>query len=367
MKKTLVFVLLLGLVGAFVFAQDAPALKFNGYMNFGAAITNDTVNTNVVAQGQDSGTIGRFQLQGAYTASNWGWAFKMRENANWIVGTGLTAGQPLYLSQAWGWVGILNGMVQLNAGKLADYTWSSNGWQSFGNLDGAFGVQLQLKPVAGLNLGVFLPTMLNTNTTNTASDAFGAMLIGANYTMDNMGYISLGYQLGNATNGVDPYFYAGLSYTGMSALTAVVELQLLNTSTAASNYFYIDEQLAYNMAPLNLQLYASQQLNNSAAAVSSILHFQPSVDYTMGAWNLGAFFSYSMDSNISGYAPGIWAKATVATGATVELGAEYDLGTAAQNDVARSEMHNQLVGPGGALTPQSNNLIKAYVDFVWSF
>ncbi len=142
------------------------------------------------------------------------------------------------------------------------------------------------------------------------------------------------------------------------------------TSTAANNYFYIDEQLGYNMAPLNVQLYASQQLNNSAAAVSSILHFQPSVDYTMGAWNLGAFFSYSMDSTNSGYAPGIWAKATVATGATVELGAEYDLGTAAQNDVARSEMHNQLVGPiagGVGLTPQSNNLIKAYVDFVWSF
>ncbi len=86
MKKTLVFVLLLGLVGAFVFAQDAPALKFNGYMNFGAAITNDTVNTNLVAQGQDSGQrIGRFQLEGKYDASNWGWAFRMRENANWIL------------------------------------------------------------------------------------------------------------------------------------------------------------------------------------------------------------------------------------------------------------------------------------------
>jgi hypothetical protein len=363
MKKTLVFVLLLGLVGAFVFAQDAPALKFNGYMNFGAVITNDTTNTNLNFYGQDAGVgatnSGRIQLEGKYAASNWGWAFRLRSNT-W------NGGDALYFARAWGWVNVVNGMVNIQAGKLSGNDFSSGGWMNFGGTDGSVGLQLQLMPISGLTIGAFLPTNLNSAYTVAASDAFGAMLFGAKYSMDNMGYLALGYQLGNAVSGLTPSFYAGLSYTGMSALTAVVELQLTNDSVAANNYFYIDEQLAYNMAPLNVQLYASQQLNNSGAAVSSILHFQPSVDYTVGAWNLGAFFSYSMDSAISGYAPGIWAKATVATGATVAIGAEYDLGNAQQADQIRNENYDQLIG-NSALLPQSNNLLKAYVDFVWSF
>jgi hypothetical protein len=372
MKKTLVFVLLLGLVGAFVFAQDAPALKFNGYMNFGAQINNDGTNTNLIALGSDSWQIGRFQLEGKYAASNWGWAFRMRNDVAFTTKT-----PSLYLARVWGWVDALNGMVTVKAGKLDDYSWASNNWSQFGNFDGTVGIQLQLKPVAGLNFGVFLPTMLNGTDTNLASDAFSAITIGGMYSMDNMGYVSLGYRLGNTTNGQVPYFWAGLGYTGMSALTAKAEMKLNNDPVAANNYFYVNEQLGYDMAPLNVNLWAEQQFNSSSPdGTNMILHFQPSVDYTMGSWNLGAFFSFLTDSTSSGYGPGIWAKATVADGATVAFGGEYDLGTAVSNTQQSAGMATNVTGNydpiGGtygtsALDTQANNQFRAYVDFVWKF
>lgn len=360
MKKTLVFVLLLGIIGTFAFAQSAaPALKFTGYMNFGAQIYNDGTNTNLVALGSDSWTQGRLYLNGSYTTDTWGLAFRLAKDGS-ITPALSNANANLYIDEVWGWTSILNGMVKFEAGQLADYSWASNGWMNFGNFDsGKPGIQLQLLPVTGLNFGVYLPIRINGNQTNLLSDAMATLAIGANYTATGIGYLSLGYQLGQNATGVDatsPYLWAGVGYTGMSALTAKVELKMLSDSNTALNYTYINQQIGYNMAPLNLTLWAEEQLNGTGTP-GTILHFQPVVDYTVGAWDLGAFFSYLTDSTSTGYGPGVFAKATVAKGATIAIGAEYDAGTAvsATQNTSGGQKTNVIGAPydpiGGTWTP----------------
>jgi len=355
MKKTLVFVLLLGLVGAFVFAQDAPALQFNGYMNFGALVSSQASTTNLQSYGQDSWTAGRFQLEGKYAADNWGWAFRIRDDGPW------TSGQPLYLKRAYGWTTILNGMVKFQAGRLGDYAWSSNGWMSFGNRDGATGVQLDVMPVAGADIGFFLPTYSKGSDTVQASTAFNNFKVGASYSNDML-YAALGYDMGAQA------LWIGAQYTGMSALTAEVESQIVLTSNDVNNYVYVDEHVAYDMSPLAVGLYAEQQFNSNSS-VSTILRFTPSVDYTMDVWTIGAFGTFITDTTDSGYGFGAHAKATVGKTASIALGAEYDLGNLAPANT--SELSNGAVLGGtyatSGPTALTDNLLRAYLDFVWSF
>jgi hypothetical protein len=344
-----------------VFAQDAPALKFNGYLNMGALVSAQAGTTNLLSYGQDSWTPGRFQLEGKYADTNWGWAFRMRSDADW------TTGQPVYMKRAYGWVTGLNGMIKVQAGRLGSYAWSSNQWQSFGQRDGAAGIQLDIMPVAGADLGVFLPTWSSGTDTALLSDAFNSLMFGASYTNDML-YAAVGYDLGNK------YLWAGVSYTGMSALTAYVESKINLDSTTANNFVYLDERVAYNMAPLNVGLWAEQQFNSTAGVPSTLLHFQPSVDYTMGVWNLGVLGSFATDTTDSGYGVGAWAKATVGKTATVALGAQYDLGTLAPANAKELSNGDPLYGPqvtaANAATgfgSQTDNLFRTYLDFVWSF
>lgn len=393
MKKALLCVLLLGFLGASAFAQSTtPSLVWNGYANFGASIWNDGTNTNLTNLGSDSWTGGRLQLEGKYAASNYGWAIRLRDDG----AGGWNNGGTLYFKRAWGWVTGLNGMLTLQAGRLGDYSWASNGWQNFGNQDGATGVQLQLMPAKGANVGVFVPVPIaSTGTaygflpagtgtgvayydTSTLPDGVYPLVIGAAYTMD-MGYAALGYDLAKMQ------LWGGAGYTGMSNLTAKLELLMNNTTDKvagggdAANFFYLDEQVAYNMAPINVQLYAEEQFDNSAASNDMVLHFQPSVDYTMDTWNLGAFFSYLMDSSNSGYGLGVWAKASVAANATLALGGEYDLGdvvSATQNTSGNQKtltdgVYDPLGGPyyggGAGLQTQTDAQYRVYIDLVTKF
>jgi len=385
MKKALLCVLLLGFLGSFAFAQTAtaPALVWNGYANFGLMLWNDGTNNNLATIGSDSWTNGRLQLEGKYAASNYGWAIRLRDDNPF-------GGQNLYFKRDWGWVTGLNGMLTVQAGRLGDYSWSTNGWQNFGGLDGMTGVQFQLAPISGLNVGLFLQapgsgTYTGTNLVpaagaigsatsayNLANLASGVypLTVGGRYTVGTAGYVAAGYYL-NADE-----LWLGAGYTGMSALTAKVEALMLNTSTAASNFFYVDEQVAYNMAPLNLQLYAEQQFNNSAAANAMVVHLQPSVDYTVSIWNLAGYFTYLMDSSNSGYGLGVRAMASVNANATIAIGGQYDLGTLAsanqqahQNTIDTA-LYDPLGGPfygNGALITQANPQYRLYIDLVTKF
>ena len=390
MKKEAALVLSLGLLGAVAFAQSSgPSLEFHGYMNYGMSLVNNGSGTNLLAYGSDSGIdVGRFQLDATYTADSWGLVFRLRDDSPSMSGPA----SQVYFRRAYGWVDILNGLITLQAGVLGDYSWDSNNFQHFGTLDGDMGVQVQLKPLIGLNFGAFLPTALNGTfenpfeNSNGTPGAWNNMVVGGRYDFMDVGYLSAGYSFGGEGNinaimtTLTPYLWAGFGYTGSDQLTAKAELAYTNSSVAGNNYFYADEQLGYTSGATNLVLYAEEQLNRKALdGTSAILHLQPSIDYTYDIFDIGAFFSFLTDGTSSGYGPGAWLKTNVAKSTSVVLGAEYDLGSArAATSQPGSYWGRYMYWTGNydpfggpfqpnALATQSNNEFRAYLDFVWSF
>lgn len=359
MKKTLVFVLVLGLLGAMAFAQSAPALQWTGYLNSGAVLSSTTVGsntyTNMSFYGSDAGKPYRVNIMGKYAADNWGMYFRFRNQS---------VPDADYFPRIYGWVTAANGMVKLMAGRLGTYDYSTNGWQSFGNQDTAYGLQAELMPVKGLTIGVFAPLVDGSTTTNSLNWVMNSLQSGFMYSMDNVGYISAGLDAGNH------FFWVGLSYTGMAALTAVIEAKDLMSATEANNYFYTDQHFAYNMAPLNIGLWAEEQFNAkpAAGAPSTMWRVMPSVDYTMDVYNFGAFVNVLGDGTNTGFGPGAWAKVNVAKGVSTTLSLQYDTTISTGESAPTINGSANLSGPWSiANFTKTDGYMLVDLDFIWSF
>jgi len=160
MKKLIVLLLAFAMVGA-VFAADAPApaLTFNGYLNTG--FQYDTTSDLVKLYGAYAGKTSRLRLNAAYTNGDFGVNFRYQSNDSATAPS---------VTQALVWGNLFNKMVTFKAGELNDYTWATP-YNSFGNFDGQTGIQVQLKPIAGLNFGVFVPvTAAGATPANTCKD-----------------------------------------------------------------------------------------------------------------------------------------------------------------------------------------------------
>ena len=351
MKKALLFAVLLGLIGSLAFAQSAGTLTWNGYVDNGALITNQGSTTNLTAYGTDSWTAGRLQLEGKYTADTYGWAFRLRDDGPWA---GSTAGQPLYLKRAWGWVNLLNGMVNVQAGRLGDYSISTNQWQSFGNFDGSTGVLAKVMPVKGATIGVFLPTWNSGTATDTLSNAFSALVFGGSYSSDML-YAAAGYNLGSKTA------WLGLTYSGMKDLTAYLES---SDSFGTTSSYYLDEYVSYAMGNMAIGTYAEQQFGGT----NFLMHFSPQFTYTMDKVVLGLRGDFATDSVSNGYGVGAYAKVNVASSAWLTFGAGYDGGTAAPPDASQT-VFDPLYGPqsSGAFGTQANALTRVFIDLGTKF
>jgi|GEM_PF-2102547 len=423
MKKLIVLLLALSVVGIAVMAQDAaaapaPTLKLSGYLDTGLTYAKVGSADDAVAQwGNDSATNGRFQINGSYTNGDYGVNFRLRVQPS----NGFSASSSpnaVFLRRGYGWTNLFGGMAMIQAGKLGDYTWSGangNYWNSFGNFDGPVGIQLQIKPIDGLNFGIFVP-VAQTSAPMTLSDTFGSSALGLNYTMKDTFNVQFGYQMmpdtkaGADTTSSSLYLAAGgeLSsatvayYDGAGVLvpgplvantvyTKVVttagavatknnsslwfggqilavpkltldfEGQVSALGASDKGSFFVFENVAYDLAPLNVSMQMSQEMFN-ASSDKAQLEFNPTVDYALSdSINAGVTGDIAMKDSKTGYDFGPYAKFVTNKNSFVKIGVSYAAG-------------DYTVGDGlvvfytpGDWTPISDSITSAYLDFVWNF
>lgn len=352
MKKLLVLLLALTMVGA-AFAQDAPALKFSGYLDTGVAVITgqdfdadgDYDDTVFKLDGDDSGTAGRFNLNGSFTNENVGVSFRMRVSGD------LDAGTPvIFMKRVYAWGTMFDGLLKAVAGKLGDYTWSTAG-NDFGHIDGGLaGVQLQVMPMEGLNFGFFVPA---TTGGALAEDAFSDILIGAAYDMEGLGGFRAGVDLSPVDESTFAWF--GAEITAVENFVFYLDYAGTDLGNDVSGSHYLWWEVDYTMDALNVGIDLEQEFWTFDEAPIG-LSFGPYVAYTLDMVTLGAGFTYYMttETDLVDSTSGIYihpyAKYNVGPSANIELGAKINTG-----DIEDLE------------TPLTEDTTKVYLNFTWEF
>ena len=350
------------LISASVFAQAAapaaaPTMAFTGALYTGTiaqSINGSTPSLGIWDPVNQTGS--RFNFQGTINGGTWGLNFRLREDDNWDQGlsnakansgagtSNLSIPSAPGFRRLYGWMEPLPGVIRVAVGRLSGYEWATGdagGFSTLGNLDGAVGAQLQIKPIDGLNFGAFLPFTYGTSGTPLSSlnlnEALNFVAFGAKYTMKGFGDIEAGYWLAadmNSTqNTTNSSFYQfpkawfGLEYVGTQNLIALLESQFAISRNSSVNYAYFDEQVSYQLDQLGLTLYA-EQLFWSSSALGTNLGFRPVVDYTMGNVDVGAYAelvygSASFYTGNWGYSFGPFVKVTVAKNVYMRFQPEY--------------------------------------------
>jgi hypothetical protein len=340
------------LIAAAAFAQAAapaaaPTMAFTGALYTGTIA--QSINGSTPSLGiwdPVNQTKSRFNFQGTINGGTWGLNFRLREDDNWQQG--LDSNTP-GMRRLYGWLEPVPGLIRVVVGRLSGYEWATGdagGFSTLGNLDGAVGAQLQIKPIDGLNFGAFLPFTYGVSGTYIPNldlaEALNFMAFGVKYTMKGVGDIEAGYWLavnGFAINTGSSAFYQfakawfGLEYVGTQNLVALLESQFALSSNSAVNYSYFDEQVSYQLDQLGLTLYAEQLIWNSSATSATnsgvFLGFRPVVDYTVGNVDVGAYAEIVYTTNTTGYSGqvgygfGPFVKLTVAKNVYMRLQPEY--------------------------------------------
>ncbi|MFI5367692.1 MAG: hypothetical protein ACHQ1F_01635 [Spirochaetia bacterium] len=365
MRKLLLLSALV-LIAASAFAQAAapaaaPTMAFTGALYTGTiaqSINGSTPSLGIWDPVNQTGS--RFNWQGTVKADTWGLNFRLREDDNWdqlSTNVKITGATPSSVSipsaptfrRLYGWMEPVPGVVRVVVGRLSGYEWATGdagGFSTLGNLDGAVGAQLQIKPIDGLNFGAFLPFTYGNSgallSSVSLNEALNFMAFGAKYTLQGVGDIEGGYWLAadmpsggnNTQNTGSSNFYSypkawfGFEYVGTQNLVALLESQFAISRNPHVNYAYLDEQVSYQMDQLGLTLYAEQLLWASAAAGGTNLGFRPVVDYTIGNVDVGAYGELVYSNNPLaagnwGYAFGPFVKVTVAKNVYMRLQPEY--------------------------------------------
>ena len=269
MKKLLIVLLALTVMGMFAVAQDAaPVLTWSGSVNSGfAEVSNSAASTNL---GQyydyNSETAGRLRLQGAINAADGNSGFQFRVQNS---GSGLTATAPV-LNQAWAYGKFLNGMVKVEAGLLNNYAFSVGDWACFGSHDGSLGALVSVTPMEGLSLGAYLPMP-------TGGTGYTSGTIQFAYAMKDVVKLFGGYTLSPlATNSGD--IYVGLDLKAVPNLAFDVEFQLAKLADSTNGITTIVEHAAYTMGALTVSAYAGEWMFASASS-NLYYNFEPQVAY----------------------------------------------------------------------------------------
>jgi hypothetical protein len=278
MKKAIVLLLALAVLGGAVFAQDAPALKFSGAL-FGGLTYDNATNDLLFNRWYGAGTTDnmfRVRLNGSYTNGNIGAAFRLQTN---------DATNPTF-TRAFGWATFFDGLLKVNVGKLGDYTWAT-AWNLFGNFDGSEGMQFILAPIDGLSLGFFLPE-------NIAADGVKIdtqmqdLDFGFAYSMSGLGKVVGGYMM-TPTAGHRAYF--GIDVTAVENLLARVEGNFTNLGGEKTAATYLWERFGYTMGDLYAQLTLDQNFYADSAKELA-LSVTPYVSYNLADWTFGTGFTY---------------------------------------------------------------------------
>jgi hypothetical protein len=306
MKKAIVLLLALAVLGGAVFAQDAaPAIKMAGEVYGGIMYHNDTgsmlFNRFYGVGSYDN--MFRVRLTASYTNANVG--AKLRYTSNDFSAP--TVAQGLI------WATFADNMIKVKVGKLDDYTWATS-WNVFGNFDGQTGAQFIVTPMEGLSFGAFVPVAIAAHTTNIA-EQLGDADFGMGYTIANLGALVAGFQLSPVANSSIAYF--GFNLTGMENVIGKVEGKLSNLGSTTLNDYYFWERAGYVMDKLTAMVSADQNVVGTTFAFS----VTPAVEYATDMGNPGIGASVMVDAaNAITYSIDPYVDFTVSA-ATLEIGA----------------------------------------------
>jgi len=295
MKKLIVLLLTIAMVGA-VFAEEAPApvLKWSGLLNTGFQYDNST--DSLYLYGQNAGKASRLRLNADYTNGDFGVHFRLQ------IDDATTTAFSIKHALVWG--NLFNNMATFKVGLLNDSTWATP-YNSFGSLDGKKGVQLQVKPIKGLNVGAFMP--LDTTKKVPAGDVPKDMTFAGKYSISGMAGLNLGVAPTTKTEA-----YGSVNVTAIENLTAIVEADLTDISDIA-NTLSLDEYASYAMGNLAVGAYLEQDFGSTfgwtiAPEVSyAIDKAEVGGSFTIASgsvWSIDPYVTYTLNdkSTVKGYA-----------------------------------------------------------------
>jgi hypothetical protein len=163
MKKALVGFLILA-VSAGIFAQEEKeqGLKLGGALKTGIQFKTSNEKDTTTPGGNeyskydpsirmyndDADAETRLDLEGAFTKDNYGVVFRLRTDT-------VISGPEVEVHQAYVWGDFLNQIINLKVGLIDDSAWNTDGDEDFHYSTGA-GLRLEVKPIEGLNVGLFL-------------------------------------------------------------------------------------------------------------------------------------------------------------------------------------------------------------------
>jgi hypothetical protein len=264
MKKALVVLLALACLSAMAFG-DATA-KWSAATWYGFGIYMPSTG-NVVNQYDYSWVgPGAFRLGFNYTAADGNAGF----NARFTNTAPANGSMPVNVDRLNGWAKMFGGMLTVRAGLLDDYTIATADWNNFGKTDNKLGVYFDVSPIAGLDIGAFMPIPGATDAVaNVFGPAKGAYaVVGLAYALPNLVTIVAG---GDGSNAV----YFGANVKAVPNLTAILEA---NISLASGNAMTFEQNIGYAMGPLTVGARIGE-VNNSSAATTLSWGIEPTVAY----------------------------------------------------------------------------------------
>lgn len=146
MKKALIVLLILGVAGG-VFAQD---ITWSGSVGTGVFFqVGDKTDDDVIvfADDDDDGVPIIAKLGAVYDAGDWG--LKLGTVGKWNEDEGY-----MKFHNAYGWMNFIDGILNVKAGMIDDGVWGTGEYIDTGFATGG-GMRIEVKPITGLNFGVF--------------------------------------------------------------------------------------------------------------------------------------------------------------------------------------------------------------------
>jgi len=305
MKKLLIVLLALTVIGVFAFAQDeaapAAALAWSGSVQTGFKLIADSDN-NVTGQLWESNnpSPGSIWLDGTFAGTNAGGKFEIYTKAYDSISS----------DALFGWWKPIS-MITLSAGEGygAAYTTPYEG-----NGSGGTGFQIKVAPIDGLVFAIDYPFG---KVTATDLD-FSTVQIQASYAAKDLLTVGVNADLGTKVYNV------GVNVVAVPNLTAQVEFKYLMDPDPAS--YRAEEYFAYAMGALKpaIWIYESSVKGATAAADDPAFGVKPSITYAMASVTPGAYFQYNaaVGDADAAYSLGVNAAMTVEKNA-IYLYADY--------------------------------------------
>lgn len=291
MKKAIVVLLALAVVGAMAFAQDKTAVTFSGSVEAGALVTATSSSQTIATNDANNGYFGQLAVSASLGDFATKFAFRTTDLAT------------LTVHDAWLTQGFLNNMLTIGAGyDLGSVI--STAYEGNGGIGGN-GLQVYVMPISGLTLGAFVPLTI---AGDTLSNTFQAFKIAAEYTMEKLFTFYAGYD--NSANTAE----VSLDILAVPNLTAQLEAAISTNGGSTVP----EEYLAYAMGNLTASVWASETLGSGSFDFS----VKPAISYAMGVPTLGASVKYTQSTSAVVIDANV--KFALNDLATLKLDANYD-------------------------------------------